>query len=204
MFLIKLFKVIRTIILMPEKDYLSEDTMLPEGQTFVCISFLSDPDNKLTLKGVKVRGVFSDLEKASEHAKKLQAADTAHNVFVGEMGKWLAFEPDVNSEAAGNPEYANEQLNSIMKSYQENQDKAKLFHEQRKYQSIQKSLEETLKTSNDTAKDLREQIDAENDEEKQKTLQKQLEVINDKIKEIEDKKKDYQKKEKKVSEEINV
>ena len=63
---------------------------------------------------VKIRGVFSEIEKASEHAKKIQSIDKYHNVFVGEMGKWLAFEPDVNSEAAGNPEYANDQLNSII------------------------------------------------------------------------------------------
>ncbi len=188
---------------MPEKDYLSEDKMLPEGQAFVCISFLSDPEKKVTLTGVKVRGVFSDLEKASEFAKQLQSIDTAHNVFVGEMGKWLAFEPDVNSEAAGNPEYANEELNNIMKSYLENQDKAKLFHEQRKYQSIQKSLEETLKTSNDTAEELKEKLSKAEDDDRE-TIENQLNTINEKIKELEDKRKDYHKKEKNIEKQISA
>lgn len=190
---------------MPEKDYLSEDKMLPEGQAFVCISFLSDPEKKVTLKGVKVRGVFSDLEKASEFAKQLQSVDTAHNVFVGEMGKWLAFEPDVNSEAAGNPEYANEELNNIMKSYLENQDKAKLFHEQRKYQSIQKSLEETLKTSNDTAEELKEKLSkGETEDDDRETIERQLATINEKIKELEEKRKDYHKKEKNIEKQISA
>ena len=122
---------------MSSKDYLTEDSLLPKDQKFVCISFLSDPDNKLTLSGIKIRGVFSTIDEASTHAKKLQSVDTIHNVFVGEMGKWLAFDPDATSEAAGNPEYANEQLNNIMKGYMDNQEKSKLFHEERKYKNIE-------------------------------------------------------------------
>ena len=37
---------------MESKDYLTEDKILPKNQNFVCISFVSDPENKLTLKGV--------------------------------------------------------------------------------------------------------------------------------------------------------
>ena len=96
-----------------EKDYLTEDTLIPENQNFMCISFLSDVENKLSLKGVKVRGSFKTLEEAQDHAKKLQSIDQAHNVFVGEVGKWVAFNPDVNSKEAGDPEYANEQLNKM-------------------------------------------------------------------------------------------
>ena len=110
---------------MSSKDYLTEDSILPKEQKFVCISFLSDPDNKVTLSGIKIRGVFPDIDSASEHAKKLQSIDPAHNVFVGEMGKWLAFDPDTTSEAAGNPEYANEQLTQIegLRIYGDNKQK---------------------------------------------------------------------------------
>ena len=110
---------------MTDVDYLTEDSLLPQGQNFVCISFLSDKDNKLTITGVKIRGIFDKYEQAAEHAKKLQSVDPYNHVFVGEAGKWLPYDPDPNSEAAGNPEYANKQLNSIMKAQIENQEKSK-------------------------------------------------------------------------------
>ena len=37
---------------MTEVDYLTEDSLLPKGQNYVCVSFLSDKDNKLTLISV--------------------------------------------------------------------------------------------------------------------------------------------------------
>ncbi len=189
---------------MESKDYLTEDKILPKNQNFVCISFVSDPENKLTLKGVKVRGVFEKIEEASEHAKKIQSIDVAHNVFVGEVGKWLAFDPDVNSEAAGNAEYANEQLNSIMKSYGENQEKAKLFHEQRKFQNIQKSLQESLDTNTKKIDEIKEELLLESDKTKITDLTNSLENLNSQIKELEEKKKEYKKKEKKINKELEV
>merc|ERR1712166_998503 len=100
-------------------DYLSEDTIVPKGQNFVCISFLSDTDHKTTMSGIKIRGVFSTIEQASEHAKTLQNIDKHFNVFVGEVGKWLPYDPAPTSDKAGNPEYAQDQLNNLMKGYLE-------------------------------------------------------------------------------------
>ncbi len=184
---------------MSSVDYLTEDSLMPEGQKFVCISFLSDPDNKLTLKGIKVRGVFSEIEKASEHAKKLQELDQYHNVFVGEVGKWLAFEPDANSEAAGNPEYANDQLNELMKGYMKNQEKSKIFHEQRKYEQLKKSLNETIENQNKNLEDLEKQINDESDETEKESLNDRLDLIKKQIKDLEEKKNEYSKKEKKLT-----
>ncbi len=186
---------------MSSVDYLTEDNILPEGQKFVCVSFLSDPNNKLTLKGIKVRGVFSELEKASEHAKKLQEIDNYHNVFVGEMGKWLAFEPDVNSEAAGNPEYANEQLNELMKGYMKTQEKSKIFHEQRKYEQLKKSLDETIENQNKNKKDLEEQI-LKSDNSELENLNEKLKLINSQLEDLESKKKEYTKKESKLAQKL--
>ena len=184
------------------KDYLTEDTVLPEGQKFVCISFLTDPKNKLTLSGIKIRGVFSTLELASDHAKKLQSMDPAHNVFVGEMGKWLAFDPDSTSEAAGNPEYANEQLNGIMKGYLENQEKTKIFYEKRKYESLKDNVQQAINNSNESMNELKEKLKDNKDSDEVKSLSEKLEDIKEKITELERKKKDYQKSEEKYSKQL--
>ena len=188
---------------MSNKDYLTEDSLLPNGQKFVCISFLSDPENKVTLSGIKIRGVFNDIESASEHAKNVQNVDPAHNVFVGEMGKWLAYDPDTNSEAAGNAEYANEQLNNIMKGYLENQEKSKLFHEKRKYEAMKKNLDEAIETSNKTVKDIQQQILESKDEDNTESLSSKLKSINKQIEELTLKRDEYHKKETKYDSKLN-
>ena len=91
----------------------------------------------------------------------------------------------------------------MMKSYMENQEKSKLFHEQRKFQQIQKTLEQSIETSNNTVKELEEKLLEEKDEENIKDLNSKLETINSQIKELEEKKKDFEKKEKKVNQQVN-
>ena len=104
------------IIIMSKVDLLTEDTvLLPTNQKFVCLSFLTPTkEDKATLSGIKIRGVFDSYENACNHAKKIQSYDEYHSVFVGEMGKWLPFDPDPDSEYVKDSEYANEKLNSIM------------------------------------------------------------------------------------------
>lgn len=185
-----------------EKDYLTEDTLIPENQNFMCISFLSDVENKLSLKGVKVRGSFKTLEEAQEHAKKLQSIDQAHNVFVGEVGKWVAFNPDVNSKEAGDPEYANEQLNKMMKDYNKNQEQASLVNEERKFKDMQKNIEESIDVTNTTMDELKQQLLETTDDEKISDLNKKLSNIDERLKELTSKKEDIVKSKKKISKKL--
>jgi hypothetical protein len=67
---------------MSKVDYLTDDTtLLPADQKFVCISFLTDKENKSSLSGIKIRGTYSTYEAACEQAKKLQSIDQYFNVF---------------------------------------------------------------------------------------------------------------------------
>ena len=100
------------------------------------------------------------------------------------MGKWLAFDPDATSEAAGNPEYANEQLNSIMKGYMDNQEKSKLFHEERKYKNMRESLEKSIETSNTTVNDLKQKLLESNDDNEVHNLKDKLSKLDEQIKEL--------------------
>jgi mevalonate kinase len=185
-----------------EKDYLTEDTLIPENQNFMCISFLSDVENKLSLKGVKVRGSFKTLEEAQDHAKKLQSIDQAHNVFVGEVGKWVAFNPDVNSKEAGDPEYANEQLNKMMKEYNKNQEQASLVNEERKFKDMQKNIEESIDVTNTTMDELKQQLLETTDDKEITDLNKKLSNIDERLKELTSKKEDIVKSKKKISKKL--
>ena len=172
---------------MSKPDYLSEDSLLPKDQKFVCLSFLTDKENKTTLTGVKVRGVYETYDEACKQAKNLQAVDEAFNVFVGEMGKWLPFDPAPDSEAVKTSEYANEELNNMMKSYLENQEKAKLFHEQRKNELMKKNIMENITTRHTNLKEVQEQLTSATEEEK-KILEDTVKSIEEQIEKMEVKK----------------
>ena len=171
-------------------DYLTEDNILPDNQKFVCLSFLTksetDP-NKFNIKGgIKIRGVFSTYELACEYAKKVQSIDTYFNVYVCEMGKWLEFDPDPNSIKES--EYANEELNSMMKSYLENQEKAKIFHEHRKNELIRNNILDNLNTRRDNLKELQTKLEETVDDDEKQKIESNVNSIEDQIKKLDSKK----------------
>lgn len=86
---------------------------------------------RTTVRGLKVRGSYNTQEEAIARSKKLQRLDTLHNIFVGEVGKWLPWDPNPN--AVKEQEYAEDELNTLMKKYKENEDARENFYrEQRK------------------------------------------------------------------------
>ncbi len=123
-------------------------TGIPKGQNWGCFSFLRSKDeaDKITVVGIRLAGVYMTLEEAQTRAKEVQQEDNRFNVFVGEInGDFLPFDPAPSSAAAGDSEYANEQLNSIMKGHEESQKNAKLFHELRKTEKMISNINELSK-----------------------------------------------------------
>ena len=72
------------------------------------------------VRGLKIRGTYNSKEEATLRSKKLQKVDTLHNIFIGEIGKWLPWDPEPSD--IQDQEYAEEQLNTLMKKYKENQE----------------------------------------------------------------------------------
>jgi hypothetical protein len=169
-------------------DYLQEDTLLPDGQKFICISFLTDKENKSTLSGIKFRGGFPTYELACDHAKKVQSIDPYFNVFVGEAGKWLPFDPAPDSKAVQDSEYANEQLNTMMKAYMENQEKAKVYHEQRKTEMVRKNVLDNLSTRQDNLKEVQKKLKKAKLPSEKVGLEASIKSIEEEIKKMEGKK----------------
>ena len=173
-------------------DYLTEDNLLPSNQKYVCMSFLKpQKEDNTTLSGIKIRGVFEEYNDACKHAKKLQESDPYHHVFVGEMGKWLPHDPDPDSKYVKDFEYANEQLNNMMKSYVDNQEKAKLFHEQRKNDMVRKNIVDNMELHTKNMNELKDTLDSVSENEK-KDIEKRLKTMEDNISTMEKKKKDIE------------
>lgn len=106
---------------------------------------------RTTVRGLKVRGVYSSTTEAEMRAKKLQRSDPLHNIFIGEVGKWLPWDPSPN--AIANQEYAEDQLNQLMKKYKENDEAKEKFYTENKLQKPAKQVfggasEETAEVTN--------------------------------------------------------
>jgi len=104
------------------EDY---DDFLYKNRSGLEEEFFAKNNFRTTVRGLKVRGVYGTQPEAVARSKKLQRNDQVHNIFVGEVGKWLPWEPDPNSVA--DQEYAEDQLNMLMKKYKENEDARETF-----------------------------------------------------------------------------
>ena len=96
--------------------------------------FFKQNEFRTTIRGIKVRGVFASEAEAAVRAKKLQRSDPNFNIYMGSMGKWMAWEPEPSK--VGEQEYANEQLNTLMKKYRENEDARDSFYNEQKTKRV--------------------------------------------------------------------
>jgi len=121
-------------------DYLTTDEEIP-GQRWVCLSFLTPELIKnCNIRSIKVRGCYASEEEAKNRCEQLQRVDGLHNVYIAPVGKWLPWCDD--PEKANDFEYAETELNKLMKAYRKNQEDAKVLHAQRKNEMINKSIKE--------------------------------------------------------------
>ena len=95
------------------------------------------------IRGVKVRRAFPSYEEAQLWCKVLQRKYPKDNLMIGRMGCWLPWEP--SEHLMDNVEYANSQLNEIMRKYKENEANRELFFAEERETSIKAQKEENAK-----------------------------------------------------------
>lgn len=91
-----------------DADHLMEDDPL-KGQEFCLLSFMS-PEGIMNcnVRAVKFRGAFPTLKAAEKYASTLEEKDEYFQIFAGESGKWLDFDPPaskVEREKTSNPQH---------------------------------------------------------------------------------------------------
>ena len=97
-------------------------------------------DYKTTMRGIKVRGVYDSYKEATVRAQVLRRKDPSFNVFVGQVGYWLPWDPEC--EAVPEQEYQEGKLNELVKKYKENLDNRDNLYDQVKNERIEKAKKE--------------------------------------------------------------
>ena len=143
----------------------------PYEQNWVCISFVSPETIKnCNFRAIKIRGVYKTKEKAEERAKFLQDIDPQFNIFVGEVGKWLGWDPDPNS--VEDQHYKEKKLQELMSRYNKNRKKAQLMEEQRKREMLEESIRNEANKPKTTKDRLRDKLE-------KRKMEKQIKEIDE-------------------------
>lgn len=166
----------------------------PSSQNFACLSFFEgkDKDGK-NLMYMRLGGVSDSYDNACDMAKNINQEDNVHNVFVGEVGKWLPIVSNVSktsSEYVEDVEYANEQLNELMKGYHTNQEKAKLFYEHNKNEKMINNINDNIGEQEKNKNELTKKLGKAKSIDEVKTLTSSLENIDNQVKKLEGRLKD--------------
>jgi hypothetical protein len=95
---------------------------------------------RTNVRGVKVRRVFANLEETQMFAKVLQRRCPKDNIYVGKVGAWLPWDP--SEHLMPEVEYAEKELNEMMRKYKENEVNREIFFEEEKAEKIRNQKEE--------------------------------------------------------------
>jgi hypothetical protein len=95
---------------------------------------------RTNIRGVKVRRCFPTVEETQMFAKVLQRKYPKDNLFIGKVGCWLPWDP--SEHLMPEVEYAERELNELMRKYKENEVNKELFFAEQREDSIKKQKEE--------------------------------------------------------------
>jgi hypothetical protein len=102
--------------------------------------FSEKVDFRTNVRGVKVRRVFGNLEEAQHFAKVLQKRYPKDNLYLGKLGAWLPWDP--SEHMMPEVEYAEKELNELMRKYKENEVNKDIFFEEEKQAKIEAQRKE--------------------------------------------------------------
>jgi len=118
--------------------------------------FYEESEFRTTIRGLKIRGTYDTHKEANIRAQVLRRKDPNFNVFVGQVGSWLPWDPEC--EQVPEQEYQEEMLNELVKKYQENLDNRDNMYDQLKEEQIKKAREELRAKKAKLAEEQQEEI----------------------------------------------
>lgn len=112
-----------------------------------------------SVRGLKVRGVFSTQEEAEQKSKKLREQDPNHDIFVGPVGVWVPWDPDAYK--TGRVEHLEDELNALHTEKMKNEEMAKKEFEERVRESKKQAIMENIEKAKASGNVLTQTIDEE-------------------------------------------
>lgn len=106
--------------------------------------YLEMNDFQTSIRGIKVRGVFESLKEAQTRAELLRRLGDKFDIFVGQVGVWCPWSP--NADDIQEQEYAETQLNTLVKNYRDNMNLRDEFYTKRKDDKIADAQEKLEKS----------------------------------------------------------
>lgn len=139
-------------------------------------------DFQTSTRGIKIRGTYDTYREAKNRSNQIARFDKKHNVYIGQVGYWLPWDPDPHE--LPEQEYQEKELNMLMKKYQENMmNKDEFFHarNKEKMEAALRSNKNAKKASEENKKELdkvRKTV-TEKDEMLNKALEEQRKAKNE-------------------------
>lgn len=114
---------------------------------------------RTSTRGIKIRGSYGNIEEAQLRAKLLRERDPNHDIYVGEVGVWMPWEPDAYK--TGKVDYLEEELNQLVTEKKKNEERAKQEFEERVKESKRKAIEENVRKAKETGNKLTQMTNEE-------------------------------------------
>jgi hypothetical protein len=115
-------------------------------------------DFRTNVRGVKVRRSFPTVEEAQVMAKVFQRKYPKDNLYIGKVGAWLPWDP--SEHLMPEVEYAEKELNELMRRYKENESNKEIFFADEREAKIKAQKAENEERKKKNAEALRTQLEA--------------------------------------------
>lgn len=137
-----------------ENDY---KNFLDKNEERLSTEFSRQHKFQTNVRGVKIRGSFSTQEEAEMQCKKLRDRDPSHDIYLGQVGVWMPFEP--NAYKTGKVEFLEPELNRLHQEKTANEIKAKEAFDERVKAAKRKAIEENIEKARKSGNKLTQTID---------------------------------------------
>jgi hypothetical protein len=144
--------------ILKESSKVSEDysTFIEQNEQSLQEEFDETHQFQTSTRGIKIRGSYGTVQEAQLRAKLLREKDPNHDIYVGQVGVWMPWEPDAYK--TGNVDYLEEELNQLMVEKKKNEQKAKEEFDQRVRESKEKAIEDNIRKAKESGNKLTQNI----------------------------------------------
>lgn len=144
--------------------------------------FNEQVDFQTNVRGLKVRGSYDTLREAQVRSEVLKRKDKNHNIFICQVGCWCPWDP--SADQIDDQHYSEDQLNTLMKKYRENQTHKDEVFNDRKLEMLEAQKEKNKKVEEENLLESNVVEDVEKTIEDGKELVEDVEKVVGKGKEV--------------------